>query len=64
MKLDPLKIRIETQPGPGGQWGFVYLFDGNPNEPPLLTGPWQDEAEARSKAEALAASLVQARAGL
>jgi len=61
MKLEPFRIRIETRPGPGGRWGFLYLFDGNPNEPPLLTGPWQDDAQARKKAEALAEQLATAR---
>lgn len=61
MKLEPFRIRIETRPGPGGQWGFLFLFDGNPNEPPLLSGPWKDDAQARRKAEELAERMVRAR---
>jgi hypothetical protein len=62
MQLDPFNVHIETKLHPGGDWwGLVWLFYGNPEEPPIFSGPWADEAQARQKAEALADGITRAR---
>jgi hypothetical protein len=51
-------VRIDIKQDEEGWWGLIYVFQYDPNEPPLLVGPCESEEDARRRATTLAKDVA------